>query len=258
MTLVEVKNVYKSFDQGEITVEVLKNINFSVNRGEFVCIMGASGSGKTSLLQLLGALDRPTSGGVFVEGDCISDLKEKELALYRRQKLGFVFQQFNLIPVLSAEENVALPLLLNKKSQLFSTERARDLLKMVGLDKHNKHRPSQLSGGQQQRVAIARALSTNPSLLLADEPTGALDSKTSKEVIKLLRVACDELKQTTIVVTHDSFVAAYADRIVILADGKIENDFLLQGDWTQRDIPQQIEVIQREINTVLSNQEVRT
>jgi putative ABC transport system ATP-binding protein len=255
MALLETRGVVKSFNQGDIKVEVLKGIDLKVEKGEFVCIMGASGSGKTTLLQLLGGLDQATRGSVIIDGTDLSILKENKLAIFRREKIGFVFQQFNLIPVLTAEENVALPLLIGKKPDKQAKQRAKDLLKLVGLGDRSKHRPAQLSGGQQQRVAIARALSTEPSILLADEPTGALDSRSSQEIIQLLRKTCDELGQTTIVVTHDPFVAAHADRVVVLVDGKVADNFRIEGHWMSRDVKEQIYQIQVRLNAHFAQKE---
>lgn len=248
MAYVEICQVEKKFGTEEREVSALRGVNIEIEQGEFVCIMGTSGSGKTTLLQLLGGLDSPTSGEVIIDQINISHVKEKELAHFRRRKVGFVFQQFNLIPVLTAEENVALPLLIDNKSLKQAKKRAAELLKIVGLDDRKQHLPSQLSGGQQQRVAIARALSMRPSILLADEPTGSLDSKTSFEIIRLLRSTCDQLKQTSIVVTHEPFVAAYADRILILKDGKVVDDVRIEIPWFSRDIPKQLQQIQARLN----------
>lgn len=231
MAFVEVSNVVKTFGEGEGIVRALRGINFVVEQGEFVCIMGASGSGKTTLLQSLGGLDKPTSGEIKIDGIALTTLKENKLAVFRRKKIGFVFQSFNLIPVLTAEENVALPLLVDKKGYRESVNWAVELLKKVGLEDRTKHRPYELSGGQQQRVAIARALSNQPAILLADEPTGALDSVTGKEIIYLLKKACDDLGQTSIIVTHDPFIAALTKRVIVLVDGKVAEDFKVEDHW---------------------------
>lgn len=244
MALVEVRDLVKSFGEGASAVEALKGVDLFVEQGEFICIMGASGSGKTTLLQLLGGLDQPTSGEVKIAGVKLSGIKEQQLALFRRKKIGFVFQSFNLIPVLTAEENVALPLLIDKQEYREGIRRALELLKTVGLENRSKHRPAELSGGQQQRVAIARALSNRPAILLADEPTGALDSVTSREIIHLLRKACDELGQTSIIVTHDPFVSAIAERVVVLVDGRVADDFKLEGNWLTRNLSEQVQRIQ--------------
>ena len=256
MALLEVRGIVKNFDRDEVKVEVLKGIDLSVEKGEFVCIMGASGSGKTTLLLLLGGLDQATRGSVVIDEIDLTTLKESKLALFRRENIGFVFQQFNLIPVLTAEENVALPLLIGRIGDKPAKKRAKELLKLVGLDDRSDHRPSQLSGGQQQRVAIARALSTEPSILLADEPTGALDFKTSQEIIRQLRKACDELGQTSIVVTHDPFVAAHADRVIVLVDGKVADNFNVEGPWASRNIKDQMQRIQARLNDHLGEKEL--
>ncbi|MFC7443108.1 ABC transporter ATP-binding protein [Laceyella putida] len=240
--VLKAKDVTVVFGQGENQVVALNRVNLEMNKGEFVSIMGASGSGKTTLLQLLGGLDQPTSGEILVSGTNITKMKEKELAIYRRKKIGFVFQQFNLIPVLTAEENVTLPLLIDKKNARIAQQKAQSLLELVGLKERRHHFPSQLSGGQQQRVAIARALITEPSILLADEPTGALDSETSRDVIQLLKKMCGDLEQTCIVVTHDPFIAAYSDRVIILADGMIQNEIHLDS---HSDIEKNVEQLQR-------------
>lgn len=256
MAYVEIRQVEKKFGFGEREVSALRGVDIEIEQGEFVCIMGTSGSGKTTLLQLLGGLDFPTSGEVIINQINISQVKEKELAHFRRRKVGFVFQQFNLIPVLTAEENVALPLLIDNKSAKKAKRQAAELLKLVGLEERKQHLPSQLSGGQQQRVAIARALSMKPSILLADEPTGALDSKTSFEIIRLLRSTCDQLKQTSIVVTHEPSVAAYADRILILTDGKVVDDIYIETPWYSRDIPKQLQQIQAHLNNHFEQKEL--
>jgi putative ABC transport system ATP-binding protein len=251
MALLEVYGLVKSFNNGQMTAQILKGIDLQVEQGKFACIMGASGSGKTTLLQLLGGLDQSTHGQIVIDGINLSKLKENQLAPFRRDKIGFVFQQFNLIPVLTAEENVALPLLIGKMGENQAKKRAKELLKIVGLEDRSQHRPGQLSGGQQQRVAIARALSTEPSILLADEPTGALDSKTSEDIIQLIRKACDQLGQTSIIVTHDPFVASHSDQIIVLVDGKVADNFMTEGHWKTRNIKEQILQIQLRLNEPL-------
>ncbi|PFA19608.1 peptide ABC transporter ATP-binding protein [Bacillus cereus] len=248
MNIIEIEGLEKSFDIGNSKVKVLKEIDLQIQKGDFVCIMGASGSGKTTLLQLLGGLDIPTTGSIRVDGTEISSLKEKELALFRRHQIGFIFQQFNLIPVFNAEENVGLPLLLDNVSQKKATITANRLLELVGLKGKEKHLPSQLSGGQQQRVAIARAFANEPAIILADEPTGALDSENSKSIIAALRNACDELGQTAIVVTHDPFVAAHADKVIFLLDGEVIHEHVERKGWKFRHIPQQVTHIQDIMN----------
>ncbi|HDW3058145.1 TPA: ABC transporter ATP-binding protein [Bacillus cereus] len=245
MGIIEVKNLEKSFDIERKTIKILKGINLEVKQGEFLCIMGASGSGKTTLLQLLGGIDQTTKGEVKIGSTEISMMNEKELALFRRRKIGFIFQQFNLIPIFNAEENVTLPLLLDNVEQQKATIQAKKLLKIVGLEGKEENLPSQLSGGQQQRVAIARAFANDPEIILADEPTGALDSENSKNIITVLRNACDDLNQTAVVVTHDPFVAAHADRVVFLLDGLIIHEY----EETNEKISEKVKRIQEIMNT---------
>jgi putative ABC transport system ATP-binding protein len=211
----------KTYVQGDEEIHALRGVDLSIASGEFLAITGASGSGKSTLLHILGGLDRPDSGDVSVEGDLLSKLGDEELAILRRRRLGFVLQFFNLLPTLTAEENAAFPLLLDGIDE--ALERARASLERVGLAARSSHRPSQLSGGEQQRVALARALVTHPAVVLADEPTGNLDSKTGIEILELLRSTADA-GQTIVMVTHDANAAAYADRVVFLADGKIVYD----------------------------------
>jgi putative ABC transport system ATP-binding protein len=201
----------------------------SVEEGEFLAIMGPSGSGKSTLLYLLGGLEKPTHGTVWLRDNDLSKLDDNALSRLRRQALGFVFQFYNLIPVLTAEENAAMPLILDGVPRKDALERARQALNRVGLSERGLHRPAELSGGEQQRVALARALVTGPALILGDEPTGNLDSKSSDEVVQLLRRTVDELHQTLILVTHDPRIAAYADRIIFLKDGQIADENKLKG-----------------------------
>ncbi|MBO1628549.1 ABC transporter ATP-binding protein [Bacillus arachidis] len=245
MNIIEVKNLEKSFAIERKMIKILKGINLEVKQGEFLCIMGASGSGKTTLLQLLGGIDTTTKGEIKIGDTEISMMNEKELALFRRRKIGFIFQQFNLIPIFNAEENVALPLLLDNVEQQKATQQAKELLKIVGLKGKEENLPSQLSGGQQQRVAIARAFANEPKIILADEPTGALDSENSKNIITVLRNACDYLNQTAVVVTHDPFVAAHADRVVFLLDGSIIHEY----EETKENIQGKVKRIQEIMNT---------
>lgn len=218
MALIEIKNLCKVYGSGETKVEALKNINLNIEQGEFVAIVGPSGSGKSTLLHLLGGVDKSSSGEVIIKGESIYKLKEKELSILRR-KLGFVFQFFNLIPVLTAEENIEMPVLLdgNKIDKKYMNE----LLKLLGLEERRNHNPSELSGGQQQRVSIGRALANKPSIILADEPTGNLDSKNSKEVLELLKYCAKKYNQTLILITHDVNIAKSADRVVNIEDGQI-------------------------------------
>jgi len=224
MKLLEAKDLSKSYALGEHAVEALKSVNFSVGKGEFVAIMGPSGSGKSTLMHLLGGLDNPSSGEVYLSDKALSNLSRKELTLTRRHNVGFVFQFFNLIPTLSAEENIILPIIIDGKKPKEYEDRLNKLLELIGLSDRRDHRPDQLSGGEQQRVAVGRALITNPAILLADEPTGNLDSKTGREIMRLLQKSCNELEQTVIVVSHDPRAAAYANRVVFLRDGNIVNE----------------------------------
>lgn len=219
MALIEVKNLSKVYGSGEAEVKALKNINLNIEQGEFVAIVGPSGSGKSTLLHLIGGVDKPSSGEVIIKGESIYKLKEKELAILRRRKLGFVFQFFNLIPVLTAEENIEMPVLLDNGK--IDKNYMNELLKLLGLEERRNHHPSELSGGQQQRVSIGRALANKPSIILADEPTGNLDSKNSKEVLELLKYCAKKYNQTLILITHDINIAKSADRVVTIEDGQI-------------------------------------
>ncbi len=222
MEVVKTIDLCKVYGKGDTKVNALKNVNLSINQGEFVAVVGPSGSGKSTLLHLLGGVDKPTSGKVLIDGVDIYSLKEKELSILRRRKIGFVFQFYNLIPVLSAEENILIPLLLDNKKE--DKEYMDELLDLLGIKDRRKHLPSELSGGQQQRVSIARALAYKPSIILADEPTGNLDSKNSKEIIELLRYSVKKYNETLIVITHDLNIAKQADRIISIEDGSIVKD----------------------------------
>ena len=219
MTLIEVKNLNKIYGSGEAEVKALKNINLNIEQGEFVAIVGQSGSGKSTLLHLIGGGDISSSGEVIIDGKNIYKLKEKELSILRRRKLGFIFQFFNLIPVLTAQENIEMPVLLDGGKM--DKEYKAELLKILGLEERKKHHPAQLSGGQQQRVSIGRALANKPSLILADESTGNLDSKNSKEILELLKYSAKKYHQTLILITHDLAIAKEADRVITIADGEI-------------------------------------
>ena len=219
MAFIEIKNISKIYGKGEAEVKALNNINLEINEGEFVAIVGASGSGKSTLLHLLGGVDKPSSGEVILNGTNMYSLKERELSILRRRKIGFVFQFFNLIPVLTAEENIEMPVLLDGGKM--DKEYKAELLKILGLEERKKHHPAQLSGGQQQRVSIGRALANKPSLILADEPTGNLDSKNSKEILELLKYSAKKYHQTLILITHDLAIAKEADRVITIADGEI-------------------------------------
>ncbi len=220
--VLEIRDVYKTFQLGEFEIHALNGINIEVRRGEFVSVMGPSGSGKSTLLNMIGAIDKPTSGEVLIDGVDISKMKEKNLTELRNKKIGFVFQFYNLIPVLTALENVELPLLMTKLKKKERKERARELLEKVGLGDRVDHLPHQLSGGQQQRVTIARSLVNNPAILLGDELTGDLDSHTGEEIMALVRQLNKEEGQTVIVVTHAMDVGRQAERIFWLRDGKID------------------------------------
>lgn len=218
MEIIRTEGLSKYYGEKNTRVEALKNINLTIKKGEFIAIMGASGSGKSTLLHLLGGIENPSSGKVYIEGIDLYKMDENQRAVFRRRKIGFVFQNFNLLPVLTVEENIILPLLLDKKV----ADRAYidGLLNILKLDKRREALPNQLSGGQQQRVAIGRALSYNPSIILADEPTGNLDSETSKEIMDLLKISIKKYNQTLVVITHDINIASQADRIIRIEDGK--------------------------------------
>jgi putative ABC transport system ATP-binding protein len=230
--VVEVRNLTKVYKQGKTSVTALRNTSFQLNKGEFLAVMGPSGSGKSTLLHLIGGLDKPSSGEVLIKDRRLSLLSDKQVTLLRRREIGFIFQFFNLIPTLTAEENVALPLAADGLSPVKYRPRVEHLLDLVGLLPRRNHYPSELSGGEQQRVAIARALVIEPVVLLADEPTGNLDTKTGTEILSLLRKTRDELGQTIILVTHDVVAASCADRVLFLHDGGIIDDFNLKGDKT--------------------------
>ncbi len=219
MITLKTENLSKTYGKGDTKVDALIDANIEIKQGEFVAVVGPSGSGKSTLLHLLGGLDRPTSGKVIIDGTDIYSLSEKELSIFRRRKVGFIFQFYNLIPVLSAEENITLPLLLDRKKvdKLYIDE----LMGILGLRERKNHFPNQLSGGQQQRVSIGRALAYKPSIVFADEPTGNLDSKNSKEVMELLRLSVQKYNQTLVVITHDLDIASQADRIIAIEDGLI-------------------------------------
>lgn len=222
MEIVRIEGLNKTYGKGNTKVEALKDINLSIKEGEFVAIVGASGSGKSTLLHLLGGVDRPTSGKVYVDGVDIYSLSEEQLAIFRRRSVGFIFQFYNLVPVLTAKENMQLPMLLDQKK--VNREHFNELIGILGLQDRLNHLPNQLSGGQQQRVSIGRALAYNPSIVLADEPTGNLDSKNGKEIVDLLKISIKKYNQTLILITHDLDIASQADRIIIIEDGMIQKD----------------------------------
>lgn len=222
MKILEVKNLCKTYGKGDTMVKALDDVSFSVEKGEFIAIIGPSGSGKSTLLHILGGVDVPTSGSVIIDKTDISQLNETALAIFRRRQIGLVYQFYNLIPILTVQENLTLPLLLDGRKP--NPEIVNSLVSQLGLEQRLNHLPNQLSGGQQQRVSIGRALINNPALLLADEPTGNLDSENSREIISLLRRFNKEYNQTVIIITHDERIALAADRVIAIEDGKIVRD----------------------------------
>jgi putative ABC transport system ATP-binding protein len=221
MCVLEARRVKKSFGEGEACVEAVRGVDFQVRRGEFVAVMGRSGSGKSTLLSMLGGIEPPTSGQIFLEGTDLATLDDDQRTLIRRRKVGFVFQMFNLLPILTAVENVTLPLELDGVPAAEANRRAVEMLDRVDMSARREHIPGTLSGGEQQRVAVARALAIRPTILLADEPTGNLDSANGQQITRLLRRLVDEQKQTLVIVTHDLLVADQADRVVHLSDGRV-------------------------------------
>ena len=222
MEILRIENLTKKYGKKDTLVTALDNVSFSVEKGEFVAIVGASGSGKSTLLHLIGGVDKPTSGKVFIDGTDIYKLNNDNLAIFRRRKVGLIYQFYNLIPILNVKENITLPCDLD--GEKVDEKRLNEILYILGLDKRSEHLPNQLSGGQQQRVSIGRAIINNPSIVLADEPTGNLDSKASREIMDLLKVYNKKYKQTLIVITHDENIALEADRIITMQDGKIIKD----------------------------------
>ena len=219
MEILGVENLCKEYGKGQTKVKALDNVSFSVEKGEFVAIVGASGSGKSTLLHLLGGVDRPNSGKVFIEGKDIYKLNDDELAIFRRRQVGLIYQFYNLIPILNVEENITLPLSLDGRK--VDEKRLEELINLLGLSGRRTHLPNELSGGQQQKTSIGRAMITNPAIILADEPTGNLDSKSSDEVVTLLKKSNKDYKQTIIMITHNLEIAKVADRIITIEDGKI-------------------------------------
>ena len=222
MELLKVEHLSKNYGKGETLVKAFDDVNFQIEKGEFVAIVGASGSGKSTLLHILGGVDRPTSGKVYVNGEDVYALNETNLAIFRRREVGLIYQFYNLIPILNVEENMTLPILLDNKK--VDESYLKELIETLGLEDRVKHLPNELSGGQQQRVSIGRALMNHPAILLADEPTGNLDSKASQEIISLLKLSNEKYKQTIIMITHDHNLALHANRIITIDDGKIVND----------------------------------
>jgi putative ABC transport system ATP-binding protein len=222
MEILKVENLVKTYGKGETKINAVDNVSFTVNKGEFVAIVGASGSGKSTLLHLIGGVDRPTSGKVYIDGKDIYSLNNDNLAIFRRRQIGLIYQFYNLIPILNVEENITLPCDLDGTT--VDKQRLQDLLKTLGLENRKTHLPNQLSGGQQQRVSIGRAMINNPSIMLADEPTGNLDSKASEEIISLLKLSNKKFNQTVIIITHDLEIAKEAERVITIEDGKIIKD----------------------------------
>jgi putative ABC transport system ATP-binding protein len=222
MEILRVENLKKTYGKGETLVKALDGVSFKIDKGEFVAIVGASGSGKSTLLHLLGGVDRPTSGKIIIDGEDVYSLNETNLAIFRRRQVGLIYQFYNLIPILNVTENITLPILLDGKTP--DEEYLKELIETLGLENRVKHLPNELSGGQQQRVSIGRALMNRPALVLADEPTGNLDSKSSKDIIELLKLSNQKYKQTIIMITHDHNLALNADRIITIDDGRIISD----------------------------------
>lgn len=227
MAILHVKDLTKTYGKGDTMVMALDHVNFSMNKGEFIAIIGASGSGKSTLMNLIGGVDRPTSGMVTIDGNEIYNSNESELAIFRRRNLGMIYQFYNLIPTLTAEENIMLPWLLDNRKP--DAGKLSFILEMIGLCDRAKHLPNQLSGGQQQRVSIGRALINDPAFILADEPTGNLDSKSSREIIDLLKLANKRYHQTLLLITHDDKIALQADRIITMGDGQILRDEVMKA-----------------------------
>ncbi|WP_078392545.1 ABC transporter ATP-binding protein [Shouchella patagoniensis] len=226
MDILKIENLSKVYGKGETAVKALDNVSFTVRKGEFTAIIGPSGSGKSTLLHLLGGVDRPTNGHVFVDNTNMYELNETQLAIFRRRQIGLIYQFYNLIPILTVEENMTLPLLLDNHK--VDDKHFSSIISSLGLEKRLSHLPNQLSGGQQQRVSIGRALMSNPAIMLADEPTGNLDSKNSAEIIDLLKMFNKTLNQTLVVITHDERIALQADRVITIEDGKIAKDEVIR------------------------------
>ena len=222
MEILKVEHLKKNYGKGNTLVKALDDVSFSVEKGEFVAVVGASGSGKSTLLHLLGGVDKPTSGKIIIDGEDVYSLNETNLAIFRRRQVGLIYQFYNLIPILNVKENMTLPILLDGKTP--DEAYLKELIETLGLSNRVNHLPNELSGGQQQRVSIGRALMNRPALLLADEPTGNLDSKASKDIIELLKLSNKKYKQTIIMITHDHDLALNADRIITIDDGKIVSD----------------------------------
>ncbi|PIH03138.1 ABC transporter ATP-binding protein [Clostridium combesii] len=226
MEILKIEHLSKIYGSGDTAIKALNDVSFSVEKGEFVAIIGPSGSGKSTLLHMIGGVDRPTSGKVLVDNTDIYNLNETQLAIFRRRQIGLIYQFYNLIPVLNVEENITLPLLLD--GHKVDKKQLDEIIKILNLEKRLNHLPNQLSGGQQQRVSIGRAIISNPAIMLADEPTGNLDSKNSSEIIELLKMFNKTFKQTLIIITHDERIALQADRIIAIEDGKVKKDEVIR------------------------------
>jgi len=249
MPVLKAASLQKNYTLGEHTVQALAGVDFSVEKGEFVAIMGPSGSGKSTLLHLLGGLDNPTSGEVTLAENQLSQLSEYQITLARRHNVGFVFQFFNLLPTLTAEENILLPIIIDGKNPKDFKERLDKIINLVSLEDRRAHRPDQLSGGQQQRVALARALITEPAIVLADEPTGNLDTKAGTTIMEMLKQSSKQMKQTVIVVTHDPRAAAYAERVIFLRDGLIVKEYRPESEVSISDRMAGILTIMQELES---------
>ena len=229
-SFIEIKNLRKVYRVGSEKVVALDNINLTILKGEICCLLGTSGSGKSTLLNIMAGLEKPTKGEILINGKHLEKMNEKQISRFRSENIGFIFQSYNLMPFLTALENVSLPLVFKKIPKKIRDKKATKMLELVGLKTHLKHKPSQMSGGQQQRVGIARAFVAKPSLVFADEPTGNLDSRTSKEVMELMVSYARENNETLVIVTHDREIAAYADRVIYILDGNIEKTEIKMGD----------------------------
>lgn len=227
--MIRMKDIIREFDTGAVKVSALNGVTMKIEKGDFLAVLGPSGSGKSTLMNIIGLLDPPSSGEYYLDGENVSELDDEQLTKTRREKIGFIFQKFNLLPKLNALQNVELPLLFQGVDKKNATERAEYMLKLVGLGDRLTHKPNELSGGQQQRVSVARALVANPPVILADEPTGALDSKTSKEIIDLLK-KLNDMGNTVIIITHDNNIAARAEKIIYISDGRVDPSFCLKED----------------------------
>ncbi|MDY2651868.1 MULTISPECIES: ABC transporter ATP-binding protein [Eisenbergiella] len=232
--VIQVKNLYKVYRVGDSHVRALDGVNLEIYKGEFCSIVGTSGSGKSTLLNMLAGLEKPTKGEIIIAGEHMENKTENQLVKFRREHIGFIFQSFNLMGTMNAVENVALPLTFQGVDKDIRMKRASRVLDMVGLKEHKKHKPTQMSGGQQQRVGVARALVVNPEIIFADEPTGNLDSNTSREVMELMQKVVREQKQTLVMVTHDNYLAGFADRIFHIIDGKIVK---IEDNWNKAEEP---------------------